>query len=516
MSGGKGGSQTSSVQIPEYIEAAAQRNLNKAERISQLGYVPYYGPDVAALSPMQQAAMQNTAGAASAFGMATPTGQDIYGMPAPTEYAGGIQGYSSAPVAQQSVDQLAAQRPAQKSYIDSFFIDPTSGQYAYQPMDYTQYATAAETGRQQAQADRDSALAIAQAQAAAGPTTTIQNTTLTPVELQQYASTVGGANYNPSTDLRSTVDASGTYSVPDTTTEQRVAAEDLAMGVLGNANNNIVDDARGLFNSEPSFDNPSSSGSYGGSLVTGGLSGDFTPVPGVYGNIADNVVGNVAPGYAMDQQGRDFAATMGSTRNPDGTYDISSWYGDSGPVTQPSGGGDGGGGSTGGGGGGLGGYSSIGDMFDGGGPGRSGDTYQGGGAISDIGNAVTGSGGGGGGGSSKILCCAYYNLGYLPREIWRLDQRYGVWLHRHDPELMRGYHVWAAPLAEFVQNDTPAAKAVRAVMWPIVKAWAEEMAHKQRPEKHKANMLGKVITVCGEAFSRMCGKLKPRTIEKVA
>ena len=35
MSGGKGGSTTSQVQIPEYIEAAAQRNLNKAERISQ-------------------------------------------------------------------------------------------------------------------------------------------------------------------------------------------------------------------------------------------------------------------------------------------------------------------------------------------------------------------------------------------------------------------------------------------------------------------------------------------------
>lgn len=35
-----------------------------------------------------------------------------------------------------------------------------------------------------------------------------------------------------------------------------------------------------------------------------------------------------------------------------------------------------------------GGYSGIGDMFDGGGPGRSGDRYEGGGRISDIGNAV--------------------------------------------------------------------------------------------------------------------------------
>ena len=149
MSGGKGGSSTSEVKIPEYIEAAAQRNLNKAERISQLGYVPQYGPDVAAFTPMQQAAFQNTANAANAFGMAAPTSQrDIMGgMDAPTTYAGGVSGYSSAPMYQQSIDALAAARPAQKSYIDSFFIDPTTGNYAYQPMDYTQYATNAANDR---------------------------------------------------------------------------------------------------------------------------------------------------------------------------------------------------------------------------------------------------------------------------------------------------------------------------------------------------------------------------------
>jgi hypothetical protein len=118
----------------------------------------------------------------------------------------------------------------------------------------------------------------------------------------------------------------------------------------------------------------------------------------------------------------------------------------------------------------------------------------------------------GGGGVEKILCCAYYNLGYLPREIWRLDQRYGVWLHRNDPELMEGYHAWAAPLAEYIQKDTRGAKVARAVMWPIVKAWAAEMAHKQRPEKYKPNVVGKMIMAIGEPFSRVCGMLKPRAI----
>ena len=130
MSGGKGGSTTSSVEIPEYIEEAARRNLAKAEDISQIGYVPYYGPDVAAFTPFQEAGFQQTADVASAFGMGPQMSQtDIMGgMPAPTEFAGGVRGYSSAPLYQQAVDELAAQRPAQAQFIESFFIDPVTGQ----------------------------------------------------------------------------------------------------------------------------------------------------------------------------------------------------------------------------------------------------------------------------------------------------------------------------------------------------------------------------------------------------
>ena len=147
MSGGKGGSTTSSVEIPEYIERAAQENLNRAQAIAQMGYVPYYGPDVAAFTPMQEAAMQNVASAAGAFGLATPTGASVTGMPTATEYAGGIRGYSSAPMFEQAQAELAARRPAQKSYIDSFFIDPVTGTYgANAPalIDYTQLGTAAD------------------------------------------------------------------------------------------------------------------------------------------------------------------------------------------------------------------------------------------------------------------------------------------------------------------------------------------------------------------------------------
>ena len=125
----KGGSTSSSVTVPDYIENAARRNLNKAEGISQIGYTPYYGPDVAAVTPMQQASFQNTANVADAFGMGTPSsGFDIMGgMGEPTQYANGVRGYSSAPIYEQSLDELAARRPAQKAYMDSFFIDPYTG-----------------------------------------------------------------------------------------------------------------------------------------------------------------------------------------------------------------------------------------------------------------------------------------------------------------------------------------------------------------------------------------------------
>jgi len=129
MSGGKGGSTTSEVTVPAYIENAAKANLAKASAISEVGYSPYYGPDVAAFNPMQQAMFQNTSDVANAFGMATPTDpQDIMGnMGRPQTYANGVTGYSSAPMFQDAVDTLGYFRPNQKALMDSFFVNPNAG-----------------------------------------------------------------------------------------------------------------------------------------------------------------------------------------------------------------------------------------------------------------------------------------------------------------------------------------------------------------------------------------------------
>jgi hypothetical protein len=140
MAGGKGGSTTTSVEVPEYIEEAAKRNLTRADTISRIGYVPYYGADVAAFTPLQEAAFQNVAGQAGAFGLTTPAGGATAGMPAPQEFAGGIRGYSSAPMYEEALGTLRERRPAQVALMESLFIDPVTGQVGANvaaPIDYT-------------------------------------------------------------------------------------------------------------------------------------------------------------------------------------------------------------------------------------------------------------------------------------------------------------------------------------------------------------------------------------------
>lgn len=169
MSGGKGGSSTSSVQIPEYIETAAQNNLNMAQDVSQIGFVPQYGPSVAAFTPMTNASFDNTANAASAFGMTTPTAGSsaAYGGMGPaTDYGNGVMGYSAKPIYDNMMSEFAADRPGQYNYINSFFIDPVTGAPGANVRPQTDYTSLQTTG-DAVSAQQANDLAIAQA--GAGP-----------------------------------------------------------------------------------------------------------------------------------------------------------------------------------------------------------------------------------------------------------------------------------------------------------------------------------------------------------
>ena len=120
--GGKGGSSSSVAEIPKWMEEPAIRNIARAEDIQRMGYMPWYGPDVAAYNPTQQAAAQANIGAAEAFGLVQPDTLTAYqGMPQAQTFAGGVQGYSSAPMFEQGIDTLRQKQPGTMAQYDALF-----------------------------------------------------------------------------------------------------------------------------------------------------------------------------------------------------------------------------------------------------------------------------------------------------------------------------------------------------------------------------------------------------------
>lgn len=192
--GGKGGSQTvkNETVMPEWYESAAQNNIGRADTAASIGYMPYYGPQVAAFSPFQTNSMDNSSSAAQAFGLLGGGGTGASAMgsspapsagpttttpgansaqyayqgggytPTPQEYAGGIQGYGSGNLFEEAVAEFERRRPGQAEAYNSLFVDPNPNQAA----EATAAAQAAQAATINAQiAD------LRRQRAAVGPTT---------------------------------------------------------------------------------------------------------------------------------------------------------------------------------------------------------------------------------------------------------------------------------------------------------------------------------------------------------
>lgn len=126
--GGKGSSEsTTKVELPEWMQEAYQRSLQMSEAAAKQGYVPWTGPDVAAPSAGTVNAMQTGADTAELFGMG-PSRDISAELPAAEDFGGGISGYSSLPLYEKAKSILGEKYPGLKDYLDSFFIDPVSGQ----------------------------------------------------------------------------------------------------------------------------------------------------------------------------------------------------------------------------------------------------------------------------------------------------------------------------------------------------------------------------------------------------
>jgi hypothetical protein len=139
MSGGKGGGQSTKTEIPVWAEEATKRNLARAEDVQRIGYMPYYGPDVAAFNPTQQLAMQNNMDAAAAFGLASSGQNAMAGMPRATNY-NGIQGYSSGGLYEQAVAEFERNKPGYaREYNDLFAKNSSSNVPRYPTPPYPNF-----------------------------------------------------------------------------------------------------------------------------------------------------------------------------------------------------------------------------------------------------------------------------------------------------------------------------------------------------------------------------------------
>ena len=118
--GGKGGSTSTEVSVPAWLQEAAQSGLARGTQAAGIGYVPYRGPDVAALTPMQEAAMANTSMASSAFGLGASPAPGA-GMPTVQTFADGTRGYSAFPLYEQAVNDLRMRDPAQYAKLTAPF-----------------------------------------------------------------------------------------------------------------------------------------------------------------------------------------------------------------------------------------------------------------------------------------------------------------------------------------------------------------------------------------------------------
>jgi hypothetical protein len=132
--GGKGGSKTTETTIPAWIRDPAIRNLQRAEDVQRIEYMPYYGGDVAAFTPTQNAAFDANIGAGEAFGLLAP-GHGLTatsGMPTPTDWDG-FTGYSSQPMYESALAELKANQPGAVAQYDRLFGAnvPTQRNYGY-------------------------------------------------------------------------------------------------------------------------------------------------------------------------------------------------------------------------------------------------------------------------------------------------------------------------------------------------------------------------------------------------
>jgi len=101
------GEKKSEQTIPAYIEDAQKAALSLAQNRNALGYIPKYGPEIAAFTGQQMAAMNGANQMAGSLGLQTAP----MNIPTAKNYGNGITGYSSQDLYQSNMEELKAANP---------------------------------------------------------------------------------------------------------------------------------------------------------------------------------------------------------------------------------------------------------------------------------------------------------------------------------------------------------------------------------------------------------------------
>tara|TARA_R110001606_G_scaffold14754_1_gene61738 strand:- start:60 stop:788 length:729 start_codon:yes stop_codon:yes gene_type:complete len=130
--GGKGGKNTTETEkdLPDWLKQPAIRNLQRAEDVQRIEYMPYRGAEIAAFNDTQNLAMNNNLATAKAFGLldATSTMKAEDMMPTPTTFDGGFKGYSSMPLYDQALAETKKQQPGAIAQYEALFGAPAMAQ----------------------------------------------------------------------------------------------------------------------------------------------------------------------------------------------------------------------------------------------------------------------------------------------------------------------------------------------------------------------------------------------------
>lgn len=116
------------------------------------------------------------------------------------------------------------------------------------------------------------------------------------------------------------------------------------------------------------------------------------------------------------------------------------------------------------------------------------------------GGVMGGGGGGNGGGGISVICTEFYNQGYMPEDIYALDELFGESIRLNTPHIYDGYMSWAPYIVSMMQKSP----MLTHLLWALGKPWSEEMAYEMG--QGESNPVGKVLMKVGLSICSLIGK----------